>query len=57
MYGDDSWELDALEPNYIVSLVEGHIKQHIDTDLWGERQDEIGAVQRKLQAIALEFED
>jgi hypothetical protein len=37
-FGDKSWELDALEPKVIVSLIEGAIKKLIDFDLWNEDQ-------------------
>lgn len=35
-YGYESWELDALEPQYIVDLVEQHIMEERDVDLWQE---------------------
>lgn len=36
LYGVHSWELDALEPNYIIDLIHKHVKSHIDFTLWGE---------------------
>lgn len=35
-YGTESWELDALEPNYIVNLIEQEILAEKDTDRWDE---------------------
>ena len=33
-HGDECWELDALEPSVLVSLIEGHIWGLIDVDAW-----------------------
>ncbi len=35
-YGKTSWELDALEPQFIANLITHTIRQHIDRDLWEE---------------------
>ena len=35
-YGENSWELDALEPSVLSTLIERHINRHIDTNLWRE---------------------
>jgi hypothetical protein len=37
IYGDDSWELDALEPATLESLIEDHITSRLDMDLYDER--------------------
>lgn len=48
-YGEDSWELDALEPSIINELILEHIEQHRDQDLWDEkveqREEEIDTLQ------------
>lgn len=36
-YGDESWELDALEPRVMSELIRGHIRKHIDPELWDKR--------------------
>jgi hypothetical protein len=36
-YGDDSWELDALEPAELESLIEGHITSRLDMELYDRR--------------------
>jgi len=36
-YGDESWELDALEPQVIADLIETEIRGLIDFDLWEAR--------------------
>lgn len=41
-YGDESWELDALRPQYLDDLVREHIGHHLDQGLWDERTAEIG---------------
>lgn len=34
LYGDESWELDALEPQYISGLIEEHVLSERDEDKW-----------------------
>jgi hypothetical protein len=34
LYGDESWELDALEPQYIVNLIRGQIESVRDPKKW-----------------------
>lgn len=36
-FGDDSWELDALEPQVIVDLIEDTVLSYRDKDLWAEK--------------------
>lgn len=38
LYGDESWELDALEPNVLVSLIRSEIRPLIDASKWEARQ-------------------
>jgi hypothetical protein len=54
-HGSESWELDALEPAYLVDLVELHLEGSIDTDAWDEKAKEIKAVQQKLHSAARNF--
>lgn len=35
-YGDESWELDALDPDVIDTLIEGYLWSIIDTESWEE---------------------
>lgn len=51
-YGTKSWELDALEPSYLDSLVRGEIESHIDWDSWDKRRDEVEGVRAKLTETA-----
>lgn len=54
-YGDESWELDALNPNYITGLVEGEVKKLIDEDLWVEKKEKIYEVKEALKDVANDF--
>lgn len=56
-HGDESWELDALEPAYLVDLVRTHIDEHIDKAEWDARYDEIEAIRSRLQEITDQFEN
>jgi len=43
-FGDESWELDAVEPSTLASLVEDQIKELIDYSIWGvviEREEKM----------------
>lgn len=48
-YGDDSWELDALEPRVLTSLIAETLEEFIDRDLMDERleheQDQVDRMQ------------
>ena len=56
-YGDESWELDALSPQYIHALVEEHVKPYIDWDQWRLTQARIEGVRTRIQTLADNFED
>lgn len=56
-YGSESWELDALEPSYIVDLVSAHIDASRDGDRWEERSAEVEAIRAKLLDAAARFLD
>ena len=57
VHGDESWELDALEPSYLVDLVRRHIKKSIDLGAWRERTEEIEHIRTKLTQVADDFVD
>ncbi len=40
-HGDESWELDALEPQVIDSLIRQHVAEHRDEELWDEKKDQL----------------
>lgn len=35
-HGNQSWELDALDPDVLTNLIDGAIREYLDDDLWGE---------------------
>lgn len=55
-YGDESWELDALEPAVLTALVSDHVRAEIDFDAWKEREDEIDDVKLRLLQTAEGFD-
>jgi hypothetical protein len=53
-FGEESWELDALEPRVIVDLIREAVKDRIDQDAWEEAldqqktgRDQLGKVSRR----------
>lgn len=38
IHGDESWELDALEPKIIVEMIEDEISQVLDQDAWDDAE-------------------
>jgi hypothetical protein len=57
LYGDESWELDALSPAYIHELVESNVKRYIDNDVWNNTLARIAEVRARIKKIADNFED
>lgn len=53
VYGTDSWELDALEPDVLENLIEGELTALIDMDLWREREQ----VERDERGILVAMHD
>ena len=56
-HGDDSWELDALKPQYLNDLVRDEIKALTDSYEWTVRREEIDAIRNKLQITAINFKE
>lgn len=50
-YGDDSWELDALDPRTIERLIDSEIESLVDHDLWQEAVDRENDERERLQVI------
>lgn len=38
-HGDESWELDALDPDVLTNLIENAIREYVDEDLWNQTRD------------------
>lgn len=51
-YGDESWELDALNPTTIGELIAAEMRDLIDTDEWQASQDERDEGRRLLNAVS-----
>lgn len=56
-HGVESWELDALDPNALETLVEKEIENLIDQEAWADRQAEIERVRDNLRKVANRFKD
>jgi hypothetical protein len=54
-YGDESWELDALSPSYLVDLVQRNVTRYIEDYIWDERVKEIEGIKARLQKTAENF--
>ena len=52
LYGDESWELDALEPAVIAALVNDAILNLRDDDLWNEALEEEENEKQKLELVS-----
>ncbi len=50
-YGDESWELDALEPKVMTDLIRQHVNEHRDPALWSDKEEERENHRFKLQDI------
>ncbi len=56
-YGDESWELDALSPKYLHSLITEQVESLIDFSVWNEKCKQIERVREKLQSLADTFDE
>jgi len=54
-YGDESWELDALPPAFLVDLVETQIGLYRDDEAWKEKAAEVQTITDKLTKVAKRF--
>lgn len=52
-YGDESWELDAVEPATLAGLVEDHIRSLIDEEIW----DRTALKEKLMQDDLIKFAD
>lgn len=51
-FGTSSWELDALEPSVLDSLITDTVDEYRDTDLWRETLEEQEEARRPLAALS-----
>jgi hypothetical protein len=57
LYGEDSWELDALEPTVIDKLIDDEIRTLVDFDQWEEDSAEEEEREQVLQEIYDRFDE
>jgi hypothetical protein len=55
-HGDESWELDALNPTTLAGLVEENVLSVRDGALWEEAEEREGEARRKLGAAASDWD-
>lgn len=51
-YGEECWELDALEPKFIRALIEGHVDDNTDIALRADRMNQERKYKKQLTHIA-----
>lgn len=56
-FGDDSWELDALEPQYISAIIQDEIFEVLDPIVWDEDIEEENEAKSTLHKIADELDN
>lgn len=57
IYGNESWELDALKPRYIDDLISAEISKEIDFDIWNRNKAAEEHNQRILASVLNRWED
>ncbi len=55
-YGDESWELDALSPTVLATLVENELMELIDCEQWDEDKQEEDEKRKELEKICDNYE-
>lgn len=56
-FGDESWELDALEPTILAGLVRDEVNGLIDDKPWKKVKREEGRARAELQAISDQYDE
>lgn len=56
-YGDESWELDALNPTILSDLLREAVDELIDTVAWAESEEEEEEHRRLLREVAADWEN
>lgn len=57
LYGNQSWELDALDPQTLNDLITGEIEAMVDAELWEVHDEEEERERRRLQRIAARWHE
>lgn len=56
-YGEESWELDALEPSVLGELISNTVDGFINMNLWNERQEQEEKEREQLTRVASNWDD
>ena len=56
-FGNESWELDALEPSYIADLIAAHFKKLVDKKAWAISEAARDAGREKVYQLAAKLDD
>lgn len=56
-YGDSSWELDALPPDYIDRLIRDEVAGIVDQEKWDEQKARQDEARRRLRQLADEWDE
>ncbi len=56
-FGDQSWELDALDPPTIDALIREAVESILDVELWGQAVERERQARRTLQAVSDNWDD
>jgi hypothetical protein len=56
-HGDESWELDALEPSTLATLVRDEVNDLIDRDEWNDWKRREKRTKAELQSISNQYDD
>ena len=56
-YGEESWELDALDPRVITELIEQHVEEHTDEDARDALIKKQESDRERLQEISDKWKD
>jgi hypothetical protein len=56
LYGNESWELDALDPPVLTTLIHQEVEAVLDGDLWGERERVQEEGRSDLAAVAAQWD-
>jgi len=55
-FGDESWELDALEPSVLAALIRDNVFEYRDPDLWGELYTRQEQEREQLKSVAANWD-
>ena len=56
-YGEQSWELDALNPEILVALIEEHVGKYLDDETWNEALEAERLQRDALRQISERYDD